>query len=498
MSFLLVAFGLAFAAVSSAEGNYRDTAVLTAVAVGIAGSIAAAATVETILLVWFVTTPVASFLIRYPLDRSVITFNRIVFGFLVVVALLELFGVSIIGVEKSRTFTTRFRYVVSASKFEIAWALLSLLAIASAASQSNNLAYAVRIAVDTFWLPLFAFYFARNYLDLQRAGRVLLLSCIALAFFLFLSGAFELATGVDLFPFKGGELVREGERRVSGPFPSDTSYTIICLLLFLFLKMAPSILKISWDRAGKLIYRCALVAAGVGTLLSLFRMLWFALAVCWVLEWWASRHEISMQSAKAAAKRIFPLTILAVIVLAVVGGSLSVIAPSVAGGRLTDPRSVFGRLATWQAGAKIAVDNPIFGVGLTNYSDYFQASHYDSGLPSEEIKETKAQDTPHSNLLWIASELGGTGLVLYVIANVYLVLMGVRALRRSAEKRQQLAAVCFLVLIVAYWLPGLTLASAYYSEQNLCFFFLLGVLSTQFSNGRFHTNDSDSVLKNED
>src|ERR1044071_5370907 len=110
MSFLLVAFGLAFAAVSSAEGNYRDTAVLTAVAVGIAGSIAAAATVETILLVWFVTTPVASFLIRYPLDRSVITFNRIVFGFLVGVALLELFGVSIIGVEKSRTFTTRFRH----------------------------------------------------------------------------------------------------------------------------------------------------------------------------------------------------------------------------------------------------------------------------------------------------------------------------------------------------------------------------------------------------
>jgi O-antigen ligase len=496
-SFLVVAVGLGCAAVSSAEGSYRDASVLTCMAVGIAAALATAATVETILLGWFVTTPFASFLIRYPLDRSILTFNRLVFGFLIAVALLEPFGLSIT-VERSRTFTTRIRHAVSASKFEIAWGLLALLAIASAASKSNNFSYAVRIAVDSFWLPLFAFYFARNYMDLKRAGRVLLLSCIVLAFFLFLSGAFELATGVDLFQFKGGELVREGERRVSGPFASDISYAIICLLLFLFLKMAPSILKVSWDRGGRMIYRCALVATGVGALLSLFRMVGFALAVCWILERWASRHEISVQSAKAVASRILPRTALAMLVLAVVGVSLAVFARSVVGGRLTDPRTVFGRLATWQAGAKIAVDNPIFGVGLTNYGDYFQESHYDSDLPAEEIQETKAQDSPHSNLLWIASELGGTGLFLYILANVYLVLMGLRALRRSAEKRQQLTAVCFLVLIVAYWLPGFTLQSAYYSDQNLCFFFLLGILSTQFSNGRLHPDDSNSALKNED
>ena len=59
--------------------------------------------------------------------------------------------------------------------------------------------------------------------------------------------------------------------------------------------------------------------------------------------------------------------------------------------------------------------------------------------------------------------------------------MGWRALKRAADQRQRIAAACFLALVVAYWLPGLTLASGYYSDLNLYFLFLLGALSTQFS-----------------
>jgi hypothetical protein len=83
--------------------------------------------------------------------------------------------------------------------------------------------------------------------------------------------------------------------------------------------------------------------------------------------------------------------------------------------------------------------------------------------------------------LWIASELGLSGLALYVAANLYLFLMGWRVLKRAAPERQRIAAACFLALVVAYWLAGLTLASGYYSDLNLYFLFLLGTLSTQFS-----------------
>ncbi|HTF36860.1 MAG TPA: hypothetical protein VK651_01020, partial [Blastocatellia bacterium] len=84
-------------------------------------------------------------------------------------------------------------------------------------------------------------------------------------------------------------------------------------------------------------------------------------------------------------------------------------------------------------------------------------------------------------LLWIASELGLPGLALYVAANLYLFLTGWRALKRAADQRQRIAASCFLALVVAYSIPGLTIASGYYSDLNLYFLFLLGALSTQFS-----------------
>src|SRR5512132_866717 len=71
------------------------------------------------------------------------------------------------------------------SRFELAWGLLSVVALSSAVIQSNNADSATRIAVDTFWLPLIAFHVARNYFDPGKRGRPLLLATIALALFLF-------------------------------------------------------------------------------------------------------------------------------------------------------------------------------------------------------------------------------------------------------------------------------------------------------------------------
>ena len=91
--------------------------------------------------------------------------------------------------------------------------------------------------------------------------------------------------------------------------------------------------------------------------------------------------------------------------------------------------------------------------------------------------DTTAADSPHSNLLWVAAEMGVVAFLLYVIANAYLLLVGWRALRRAQSVRARAAAAAFIALFVAYWLPGLTLASGYYSDVNLYFFFLMGLLS---------------------
>ena len=472
-SLVLLTAGVGFAGALCAAGDYRNGVVITTLSLGASFLLAAPITIEAVLLAWFVTTPLASFYLRFPLDRSIITYNRAVFGVLVLILLLESSRAPALSATPSRA-----QAIHSLSRFEIAWSLLSLLALASAVALSNNVAYATRIAIDTFWLPLLAFHFARRHFDLRTGGRWLLLGCMALALFLFATGTFELATGIDLFQYKGAELVRGGERRVNGPFLADSSFAIICLILFLFLQTAPRLLRVRFDATGRLVYVGATFAAALGALLSLFRVVAFALLICWIAQRWYSRR---LAQQRLELRRFLPAASLIAVILLLLAGWLATMDSSRSGSRLSNLRSVFGRLATWQAAAVVAVDNPIFGVGLANYSDYYDASHYYSNEPPEEILNTKAADSPHSNVFWIASELGLPGLVCYLAANLYLFLIGWRAFKRGEDQRQRIAASCFLALVVAYWIPGLTLASGYYSDLNLYFLFLLGALSTRFS-----------------
>ena len=476
VSLALVSASVAFAAKLCATGDYRNAAVVTAVSVGAVFLISIPVSIASILVVWSVTTPLASFYIRYPLDRSIITYNRLLIISLGVLLLMEwrIRHKKAVAFPDISSPVTQARF--SLTRFEVAWTFLSVIAVASALAQSYNVAYATRLAIDTFWLPVLIFYVARNHFDLRNSGRVLLLSCMALALFLFATGAFELATGIDLFQYKGAELVREGERRVNGPFAADSSFAIICLMLFLFLQTAPRLLSVRFDRTGRLVYLCATAAAAVGALLPLFRVVAFAMVVCWIIQRRLSRHALI----SADLRRAQHATVLGAVILIVAGSMLVIMIQSKSVARLSDPRAAFGRLATWQAAAEIAFENPVLGVGLSNYAEYYDASHYYSDEPPEEIVDTKAVDRPHSNALWIAAELGLPALVLYIAANLYLFSMGLRALKRSVAPRQRLSASCYLAIIAGYWIAGVTLASGYYSDLNICFLFLLGALSTQF------------------
>jgi len=248
------------AAVFCAIGNYADAAIIAAMVVGGALLIGFNASFEAVLVAWFVTTPLASFYLRVPLERSIITYDRVVFGVMIVMAILnwrrtDSGNSKVSALQRSR---------ISITKFEAAWALLSVAALASVAVRSDNLAYATRIAVDSFWLPLIAFHIARKHLDIRRQGKALMLGAIALALLLFIIGGTEFVTASDLFHFKGSEIIREGERRVNGPFISDSSYSIICSMLFLFLLSARRLLKPKFDRAGKVVYWVGVAAAAGG------------------------------------------------------------------------------------------------------------------------------------------------------------------------------------------------------------------------------------------
>lgn len=459
------------AAVFCAMGNYADAAIVAAMLAGGALLISFEVSVEAVLVAWFVTTPLASFYLRVPLERSIITYDRVVFVVMIVMTILT-WRRAHSGISTKASALQGPS--ISITKFEATWALLSVAALASVAARSNSLAYATRMAVDSFWLPLIAFYIARKHIDIRRQGKALVLGAIALALMLFVIGGAEFVTAADLFHFKGSEIIREGERRVNGPFISDSSYSIICSMLFLFLLSARRLLKPKFDRAGKVFYWLGVTAAAAGAMLPMFRAVAAAMIIGLIIV-----HLLGQRARFPKWRNAPALVIIATLVLIGVG---AVLAPFMfRAGRLSDPRTAFARLATWQAAIVFTVDNPIFGVGLGNYSNYFRERHFYRDPTIRDVFDARAAQSPHSNVLWISTEMGVTGLILYLAANVYLLLMGWRALKRASTNRERAAAACFLAFLVAYWIPGLTLASGEYSDVNLYFFFLLGTLSGQFS-----------------
>jgi O-antigen ligase len=272
-------------------------------------------------------------------------------------------------------------------------------------------------------------------------------------------------------------------------------------MVFVFLQSAAKLFRLKADKAARFFTSGALVAAATGALLPMFRSAALALVACWLIVFFATKSKGAVTPAaqgKASPAQKFhrPSFILALlrrrgdatrfgiiasigalILLAVIGSiAAGLLSP---GKRLTNPRNVIGRLVTWQSAAAITLDNPLVGVGLANYQWAFDQRYFWSNLEADELLETAAVDSPHSNLLWVASEMGVIAFLLYVVANAYLFLLGWRRLRRAQTPGERAAAVGFVALFVAYWIPGLTLASGYYSDANLYFFFLLGLLSNK-------------------
>jgi hypothetical protein len=472
-SIIIAAFvAVALSAWLCAAGQFLSGAIVAAAALALGFALGARASVETLLIAWFVISPLASFFVRFPVERSIITFDRAV----IACALLLL-------IVRPRREPTAARYFI-ATRFEIIWALLSGVALASAALKSADVGYAAKIAVDSFCLPLVAFHIARHHFDARGRAQALTLGAVALAFILFTTGAFELLTGANMFQYKGSELMREGELRVNGPFASDSSFAIICLLVTIFLWMAPQVLRVRLDRGARIICALAAALAAVATLLPLFRAVAAALLLALVLARFLSRPKSGDGGERASiSDRLKSFASGRAVWLATAGAALilliavwAILDTSSLGRRLASPRNAYGRLATWEAASSIAIENPALGVGLANYTGYFRNKYFGARRERESVLRTRAVDSPHSNPLWIASELGLIGFALYAAANVYIFLMGYRALKRAAVGRARAAAACYLAAAVAYWVPGLTLTSGAYSDLNLYFFFMIGLL----------------------
>ena len=436
--------------------------------------IARKTSIDVVLIGWFLTSPLASFYFRFPREQSILTFDRAVIGGAALSIILTL----------SISKKNKESHSLKVSPFELLWAGLVIVVLVNTLLLSQNFPFAFRMAIDSIGLPLLAFYLARRHVDLRQHRVILVLGLCALSFFLFATGAYELIRGNNLFPWSGSELIRAGERRVNGPFSSDAAYVSISVLLFLFLQAAPRVLEIRFAKGTRIIYNAALVAAFVASLLPLFRAAAFALVfsslILELLVYSFRRFRTKTSSITPKKRTPYEVTTRrtkAILVSSLAAaGAFAIIALAYNRAyvdRLGDPANAFSRVATWEYGSQMAIERPLFGVGLANYSDYFRQKFRGRLQP---VLGARPMNSPHSNLIWIWTELGIVGLILAGLAYFNLLGSGVLKLVEASNLASRTAAACFLAMIGAYSIIGLTLTNAHYSDLNLFFFFSLGLL----------------------
>jgi len=125
--------GVAIAAMLCATGNYREAGILTGSALVAGILVARPISVRAVLTTWFVTAPLLSFYVRFPTDRSIVTYDRAVFAVVVLMLLLKPFA-NVATSTKANTLPDSIASQhsrISLSKFEVAWALLAVVALAS-------------------------------------------------------------------------------------------------------------------------------------------------------------------------------------------------------------------------------------------------------------------------------------------------------------------------------------------------------------------------------
>lgn len=391
---------------------------------------------------WFAATPWASYWLRFPEERSIVTFDRVV-----VSAVVAGFAVR----------AWRRRRPPRLTLYEAAWLCFGLVALASAATAAEATGFALRTAVDAFLLPLALLVAVRAGFEPAEDRRPLFWGAVLLGLALPWPGVVEFVTASDVMAFAGASILRTGIVRANGPFVTDNSYALVGAMTGLFLLWLPRELGFRVEGLARAVWRAAQGGAFLAALLPIFRAVILALAAALALPALAAGRLRALSRAALAGALLLVASLPALVPLSQTATFRD---------RISDPSSAFSRAATYLAAIDVIGDRPILGVGLTNYHTYFEAKYGTAWyVDVEAVNDVGAESYPHNNLLGVWAELGVVGLFFYLLAAF--------ALAAAAWRRRSVAA---LALMVVYWLPGMTLQSGVYSDLNLYYFAMLGVL----------------------
>jgi O-Antigen ligase len=399
------------------------------------------------VLAWVAVYPYCYYFLSYPTERSIFTLDR---AFIVMLA-IQMFVVS-----RHAAVVPLMREVWISGYL---WGLYLLICLLSLAGHPpSEVLPSYRLLVDGMVMPAMFGLYAMRYFPLLRNFQKLHICVCILGIGLCISGLVELTTGVDLFPWNGAdpEFTDTHVRRADGPFELPAVLSIVAILAFFLIVYLRQLMPRRISGWRTLLHRTGAIASFAAAVIPLNRGLVFALAPVAIIDSCSKNRLLP---------RRFWAALFGLILLGAMGARL--LYPRLYDDRVARPDNVYQRLAQDRETLRVVREYPLFGVGFNLYHEF---TSRDPRYLAR-WKGIESMNFPHNVLMTVLSEEGIVGLLLYVLAQAFLV----RAMWRIREVYPG-GWLVFLYCVLIYAINGMDYATVYYSDINLFYIFTLGIL----------------------
>jgi hypothetical protein len=399
-----------------------------------------------VALMWVAVYPYFYYFFSYYVKRSIFTVDRALIGLLII----EMFVVS-----RQRATLPLARNVRLSGYF---WGLYLLLCFFTLTGHSlSQVVPSYRMLIEGMLMPaLLGLYAVRYFPALKDLQKLHVCACI-LGVGLGVTGLIELTTDIDLFPYGSEPLYTDTHvRRADGPFEQPIVLSMVAMLAFFFIIYLRRVMPHRISRWRELLHKAGSAASFGAALLPLNRGLVVALVPIAAIDC-CSKHRLISRRIWAA---FFAMLVLAAVV-AKLGD------PHLYDDRVARPDNVYQRLAQDRETLRVVQAYPFLGVG---FGLYYDVASQDPSYPTS-WNGIESMKLPHNALMTVLSEEGIVGLVLYVLAQFFFI----RAMWKI-RKVYTPGWLAFLYCILVYVLIGLDFATVYFSDINLFYIFILGVI----------------------
>jgi hypothetical protein len=403
-----------------------------------------------VVLGWVAVFPYCYYYFSYPAERAVFTIDR---AFIVLLA-IELFFLS------RRTGAAPLTRDVRISG--CLWALYLLVCFASLAGHPVfDVLGSYRLLFDGMLMPallglyaVWLFPITRNLSKLHGCICVLMLGVAVVC-------GSELVSAKNLLPWPGAveTWVYSDEAkilRVDGPFENSSVLSVIGVVGFFFTIYSRRLIGSSLSSTQRLLHSIGVLAALACALMPMNRGLIIAVLVCASIDYFAKAPLISRSLWNCIFAALFFFAV-----------ATKLLYPGVFEDRVTRGDNLYQRIAQDVQTSEVIRDHPLMGVGF----NLFAATVIGDPKYAVQWGGFEAMNIPHNSLLSVLSEEGSVGFLLYAAGQFYFI----RAMWRM-RKVNRLGWQVFLYCILVYVIFGFDVGIAYYSDLNLFYMFVLGII----------------------